>query len=272
MEHRSPKFEKPRLFDPRDSRPTIVKLGFPLMLWLGVFGLYHPPEKPGGLILLGLLALLSLFFLTLALIVPTDRYLEYKRFIQWRTISYKEVSKCGRSIFPLVGYIKLKRFLPPWGRLYFVFYTPSAPFFGRAEQEAILEHIQDKIAGRAEAGTAIETKSEVTATGPKAEGPLRLCALWALLGFVWALFLRMVLGFRPTIPTPSVFAHENILYRLGLALWRFGAHLLDWPYNFVVVLAISAVIVASRYRRAAWGPAAALGFFLGELLVRFIHR
>src|SRR2546426_3718528 len=71
MEHRSPKFEKPRLFDPRDSRPTIVKLGFPLMLWLGVFGLYHPPEKPGGLILLGLLALLSLFFFTLALIVPT---------------------------------------------------------------------------------------------------------------------------------------------------------------------------------------------------------
>src|SRR5207302_9591978 len=153
-QHRSPKFEKPRLFDPRDSRPTIVKLGFPLMLWLGVFGLYHPPEKPGGLILLGLLALLSLFFFTLALIVPTDRYLEYKRFIQWRTISYKEVSKCGRSVFPLVGYIKLKRFLPPWGRLYFVFYTPSAPFFGRAEQEAILEHIQDKIAGRAEAGTA----------------------------------------------------------------------------------------------------------------------
>ena len=167
---------------------------------------------------------------------------------------------------------KLKRFLPPWGRLYFVFYTPSAPFFGRAEQEAILEHIQDKIAGRAEAGTAIETKSEVTAAGPEADGPLRLCASWALLGFVWALFLRMVLGFRPTIPTPSVFAHENILYRLGLALWRFGAHLLDWPYNFVVVLAISAVIVASRYRRAAWGPAAALGFFLGELLVRFIHR
>jgi len=186
-----------------------VKLGFPLMLWFGVLGLYHPPEKPGGLILLGLLALLSLFFFTLALIVPTDRYLEYKRFIQWRTISYKEVSKCGRSVFPLVGYIKLKRFLPPWGRLYFVFYTPSAPFFGRAEQEAILEHIQDKIAGRAEAGTAeagraeagtaIETKSEVTAAGPEADGPLRLCASWALLGFVWALFLRMVLGFRPTI-------------------------------------------------------------------------
>ncbi len=275
-EHRSPPFEKPRLFDVRDYGPTVLKVWFPLLLWLSVVGLYQPPEKPGGLLLLGLFATLGLFLLTLALIVPNDCDLRYRRFFRWHAISYEKIVECKRSIFPGVGYIKFKQFIPPWGRLYFVFYAPTSSPFDRsaklAAHKAVLHYIQDKVAGEVNADAEAETKIQVTPATPEMKSSVGVCALWALLGFVWALFLRMVLGFQPTIPAPSIFAHENILHRLGLALWRFGAHLLDWPYNLVVVIAVAAAIVAMRYRRTAWGPAAALGLFLGELLARFLQR
>jgi len=228
--------------------------------------------RPAGLVLLGLFAIAGLFLFTLALIMPTDGALRYRRFIKWHTIEYQEIVQCKRSLFPLVGYMKLNRFLPPWGRLYFVFHTPSEPFFGRSAQKAIVQYIQDKMAGKAGLDTRGETKIEVHVAAPEKKGSLPVCALWALLGFVWVLFVRLVLDFQHTIPTPSVFAHENILYSLGLALWRLGTQLLDWPYNILVILAILALILASRFRRSGWAPAAALGFFVSELLVRFLRR
>jgi hypothetical protein len=264
-------FETPRLFDSRDSRPTVLKLGFPLALWLPLVFEFHQPQKPGGIVLLGLVTALGLFFFTLALIMPSDHHVQYKRYIRWHKIDYNEILACKQSIIPLVGYVKLKRFVPPWGKLYFVFYTPSAPFLGGSERKMMIQYVQDKMAGR-DAAVGVEARIATNTVEMEEKGSAAKCGLWALMGLIWALFLRLYLGLRIATSPPPAAANENVLYQLAVSLWKFGAYLLDWPYNAVVVVAILALIVAWRYRRKAWGAAAALGFFLGEVLARVLHR
>jgi len=263
-------FERPHLFDSRDSRPTILKVGFPIVLWLPLVFEFNQPQKPGGIVLLGLMAALGLFFFTLALIMPSDHHLEYRRFIRWNKISYNEILVCKRSIIPMVGYVKLRQFVPPWGKLYFVFYTPSAPFLGGSEQELMVQYVRDKMAGRSDENAGVETSAEITTPAMEEKGSVARCALWALLGFVWALFLRVWLNLG--IMPPPAPAGGNVLYGWVVSFWRFGASLLDWPYNLAVVVALLTLVLAWRYRRKAWGAAAALGFFLGVLLGRALQR
>ena len=96
MERQSPGIEKPRLFDERDSGPALLKLWFPFLLSLIVIELCQPPLNPGSLVLSGLFATAVLFLLTLALIMPGDRNLRYRRFIRWHTINYEEIIECER--------------------------------------------------------------------------------------------------------------------------------------------------------------------------------
>lgn len=179
--HRSPAFEMPRLFGGRDSRPALLKLWCPFLLWLSAVLLYAA-AKPAGLVVLGIFATAGLFLFTMALIMPTDRDLRYRRFVRWHTIGYREIVECKRSFFPLLGYLKLNRFVPPWGRLYFVFYTPSEPFLGRSAQREIVQYVQDKMAGKPQPETLGATEIHSPAATPEKEGSVSLCALWVVLG------------------------------------------------------------------------------------------
>ena len=50
----------------------------------------------------------------------SEHILNYFIFTVWREIPYEQIRKVGWSIFPGLGYVQLRTFLPPWGRLYFV--------------------------------------------------------------------------------------------------------------------------------------------------------
>ncbi len=265
-----PAFERPRLFDGRDSRPALMKFWCPILLFLIAVELLQPPVNWARLFLAAWFALAAVFFFTMPVIFATPRNLQYRRFLRWHTINYHEILECKRSVVPLLGYVKLKRFVPPWGRLYFVFHTPSAPFLGRSEQEIVLRYIRNKMAG-ADAGTEPEPKTAPSAAEVEEKGSVGKCLLWAFLAFIWAVFLRVYLGLGIPLPNqPS--ASDSVLYRWAVSWWQFGARVLDWPYNVVVVLSIFALIMAWRYKRKAWGAAAALGFFLGELVARVLER
>ena len=61
-----------------------------------------------------------MIYLTAAKIKASNNTLTYLIFATWRQIPYAEVTSVGWSIFPGLGYVKLRTFLPPWGKLYFV--------------------------------------------------------------------------------------------------------------------------------------------------------
>jgi hypothetical protein len=64
--------------------------------------------------------LLAAFHLSLAIVEVRDQMIRYRRFFKWTEIQCAEVIRAGRVWPPFIGYIKLQRFVFPWGRVYFV--------------------------------------------------------------------------------------------------------------------------------------------------------
>jgi len=98
----------------------IVKCWGPL-IWvigaLGVFGADFPtwrflPALP--------LLLLAVFHLSVAVVELRGGIIRYRRLFKWAEIQSEEVLSARPVWPPLIGSIKLKKFVFPWGRLYFV--------------------------------------------------------------------------------------------------------------------------------------------------------
>ena len=72
----------------------------------------------------------GLFLTTIATVRPEGNVLRYRRFLftPWQSIAYSEIRECGSDW--VLGYLKLRRFAFPWGRLYF--FRPFAPFSGHS--------------------------------------------------------------------------------------------------------------------------------------------
>src|ERR1700729_1597490 len=62
----------------------------------------------------------SFFFASLAVVEVRDGKLRYRRFLRWTEIPREQVVAGGTVWPPFIGYICLRAFAPPWGRLYFV--------------------------------------------------------------------------------------------------------------------------------------------------------
>jgi len=57
------------------------------------------------------------FFLSVVQVSPPGDHLRYRRLIKWKVIPYNQVLECREdSVF---GYLRIKRYVPPWGKLYF---------------------------------------------------------------------------------------------------------------------------------------------------------
>jgi hypothetical protein len=95
--------------------------GFSLLL----FNRQHPYGT--GLVCLGFIAL-GVFFLSVTRVRLEGNEVMYRRWIRWRALPYSEIRECGESW--VYGYIKTRRFVLPWGRIYFVRPKSSDSLFG----------------------------------------------------------------------------------------------------------------------------------------------
>jgi hypothetical protein len=106
----------------------VFKYGFGFFLFLfglAVFNKQHPYGT--GFICLGFI-ILGLFFLSVARVSPEREVVKYRNWFRWRTVSYSEIQDCGESW--VFGYIKCRRYLFPWGKIYFVRGYADDSFFG----------------------------------------------------------------------------------------------------------------------------------------------
>jgi hypothetical protein len=68
---------------------------------------------------------MSFFHLSLAVVEVSDESVRYRRLSEWRELRFDEITHCGFSKLRLeVGYIGLKHFVWPWGKLYFILDDP----------------------------------------------------------------------------------------------------------------------------------------------------
>jgi hypothetical protein len=99
-------------------------LGFCLF---GLFILYREHPYASGLISVAFL-LLAVFFLSVALVEPSNHELKYRRWFRWQVVSYSEIADCGEPW--VYGYIRLRHSRFPWRTIYFVRANASDSLFG----------------------------------------------------------------------------------------------------------------------------------------------
>jgi hypothetical protein len=115
--------------------PLIVFVGLTVVFWKIRF-------KWAGLFVLVFVFLLSMFRASLAVIEIPDGTIRYRRVFKWRELPYAEIVSCDVSRAGVgIGYIRLKYFLWPWGKLYFIL----DEHMGRGRLP-LLDFIQERIA------------------------------------------------------------------------------------------------------------------------------
>lgn len=82
-----------------------------------------------------------LFLSSLAVLEIPDGKLRYRRLFSWSRVPYDEIVDCG-TVW-IFGYLRLRRFVFPWGRLYFVL-DANEKLFDRGEYP-LLRYIQKHV-------------------------------------------------------------------------------------------------------------------------------
>ena len=91
--------------------------------------------------------ILALFGLSVAIVEVRDDILRYRRFVKWRAIARHDIIGARIEAPPIIGSLRLNKFLFPWGRLYFALDRNMSPKpFGEGEYPA-LNHIRDNKGG-----------------------------------------------------------------------------------------------------------------------------
>jgi hypothetical protein len=71
---------------------------------------------------------LGFFFVSVARVKPEKEVVKYRRWLRWRVVSYTEIRECGESW--VYGYIRLRQYAFPFGRIYFLRPHSSDSLFG----------------------------------------------------------------------------------------------------------------------------------------------
>ena len=82
----------------------------------------------------------SFMMMSLTRVKPETEKLMYRRFFQWKCREYSEIARC--NTFWILGYIKAKRYIFPWGRIYFV--LPRDTQYDYRWDRNIISFIRDK--------------------------------------------------------------------------------------------------------------------------------
>jgi hypothetical protein len=94
-------------------------------LSLFLFNKEHPYFT--GLLSLGFLVL-GIVFLSVGQVQSQGSALKYRRWFRWHEVPYSEVRECGEAW--VYGYVRLRQYVFPWGRVYFVRANSSDSLFG----------------------------------------------------------------------------------------------------------------------------------------------
>lgn len=106
-------------------------------LGLFIFNKEHPYAT--GVVCLGFL-IFGFFFLSVARVQPENEKLKYQSWFRWHAVSYAEIEECGEAW--VYGYIRLRHYAFPWGKIYFVRASASDSLFGL--DKAVISTIHSK--------------------------------------------------------------------------------------------------------------------------------
>jgi hypothetical protein len=101
------------------ASPFVVRVWMPMMLAVGVFLFFHGMAPEYWLLALPLL-LIIIFMSTLAEIQDDGHRILVKTLWNSLAVPRQDVVKTAQSVLDGIGVLQLRRFVLPWGRIYFV--------------------------------------------------------------------------------------------------------------------------------------------------------
>ena len=114
------------------SSVFVLKYYAPIILFGGTFVFWSVGFRWAQLIFVIPLLGGALFHASLAVVQVPDGRIRYRRLFSWKQLPYDEIADCGVAWGIGIGYLRLRHFLFPWGRLYFVL-DRNEKLFGRGE-------------------------------------------------------------------------------------------------------------------------------------------
>ena len=192
------------------------------------------------------------FHMSLAVVRIRDGAVEYRRFLRWRRLARTEVTSSGVIWPPFIGYLRLQRPQPPWGRLFFVLDPHSARRSDRREGLGIVAYLSHNQEPNAPAPT--------NADEVKGFRYGKLLAAGVCGGI--ASFLRVYLS-QTVVPGTT----EPTSYRPSLVDWaaRALAYIGNPQFAIPLLAGFLVLTILLRKRTSAWSFA-----FLAGLVTPFV--
>jgi hypothetical protein len=87
-------------------------------LLLACTWIFFNVENPNSGLVCAPLLLLSFMMMSVTRVKPGAESLMYRRLFRWKPLEYPNITGCGT--FWILGYVRAKRYIFPWGGIYFV--------------------------------------------------------------------------------------------------------------------------------------------------------
>jgi hypothetical protein len=104
------------------SNPTnviLAKVWLPVLCFGGALGVFGKDLLSWRFVFALPLLAAGLFGASTAILEVRNGVVRYKRLIKWTVIEGEDIAKAGVAWFGFLGFISLRRFIFPWGRLHF---------------------------------------------------------------------------------------------------------------------------------------------------------
>lgn len=135
------------------------------------------------------------FHISLAVVRIGDRGVEYRRFLQWKVLPSADMVSSGVVWAPFIGFLCLRKSLPPWGRLFFILDPDSAQRSSRRDGLGILAYLKQK---QQAAVDSVRTTDDVSGVR---YGRLVLAAMYGALASFMRIYLSQTVAPGTTEPS-----------------------------------------------------------------------
>lgn len=218
----------------------IAKFGFPIIVApVPLLLIFSANITRWGALVMSVVLLAAAFMASLAILEISSGALRYKRFFRWKGIEEGDIVRSGCLWPPFIGYIKLTRFVFPWGRIYFALdgNLQSNPF--RRGQYPLLLYLQQK--------SELALRDRAESKGPTRPGALVAAAC---VGALFSGFCLLLQTPRP-IRLPDR-ASGELAVLLVKSMRVYATVTGNFLFNLIVMAGLGFMAIRRLRSRTAW--------------------
>jgi hypothetical protein len=233
----------------------LTKLWAPLICFVATLGIFGGEFPTWRFLFASPLILAALFGLSVAVVEVRDGVLRYRRFLRWTVVPRGDVISSGVVWPGFIGYLRLRRPIFPWGRLYFALDENLDPNPFRRGDYRLLRFL------RSERVHEFEQIEKAALPGKKIG---RAYGLAFAVGMASS-FLFAYLSQNSARPAQQDYPAT---FRIIIHFWQI---IEAWPWGVLTVVLLGLLVLRQPFSKHNWILAWALGFMVAQMAVIAIH-